>query len=100
VRSSVLLKGRVSTVLDTLLVCAVEPVTAVLPDLITSSFVFVVGCDVADAGVQAQPVIFRAHPVELGHERAGVADLLQVRPLTLDVAEQGLDPRLIRWLTG
>ena len=78
----------------------VEPVATVLADLVTSSFVFVVGGDVADAGVQPEPVVFRADAVQPGDERAGIADAFQVRPLGLDVAEQGLDPGLVGRLTG
>jgi len=89
-----------STVCDAVLACPGEPVAAFPADGITSAFVFVVGGDVADRGVQAHSVVFQAHLVELGVELAGVADLLQVRPLALDVAEQGLDPRLILGVCG
>src|SRR5512142_2587659 len=37
----------------------------------------------------------RTRSVELGDELAGVADPLEVRPLALDMAEQGLGPRLV-----
>ena len=71
-----------------------------LADAITSAFVFVVGGDVADAGVPVDGVVLRPDAVQLGVELTGVADLLQVRPLALDVAEQGLDPGLVLRVCG
>ena len=71
-----------------------EPVTAGLADAVAASVVFVVGGDVADPGVQAHGVVLGADAVELGLENAGVGDLLQVRPVALDVPEQALDPGL------
>jgi len=53
--------------------------------------VFVVEGDVADAGVQPDGVLLGAHALVFGVQPGWVADLLQVRPLALDVAEQGLD---------
>ena len=47
----VLLVLLVSTVLDPVQACGVQSVSAVAADGLTSSFVFVVGSDVADAGV-------------------------------------------------
>ena len=38
--------------------------------------------------------------IELQGELTGVADLFQVRPLTLDVPEKGFDPGLIGGLSG
>jgi hypothetical protein len=46
-------------------------------------------------GVQPAAVVVGPDDLELAGERRGVADLLQVRPLVLDVAEQGLDPGLV-----
>jgi hypothetical protein len=43
--------------------------------------VFVVGRDVADAGMQPQAVIFRAHTVQLGHERARAGSIRSGRPV-------------------
>ena len=52
--------------------------------------VLVVGGDVADAGVQPDAVVLGAHSGQLGFELARIANRLQVRPLGLDVPEQGL----------
>jgi hypothetical protein len=57
--------------------------------------VFVVGGDVSDRCVEPDRVVFEPYPVQLEFEFAGVADLLQVWPLALDVAEQGFDPGLV-----
>jgi hypothetical protein len=91
VRSLVLLRGGASTVCDAVLACLGESVAALGADGLTSSLVFVVGCDVADRGMQPDCVVFKPCAFELGFEFAGMADLLQVRPLALDVPEQGLD---------
>ena len=45
--------------------------------------------------VQPHSVVLGPYPVEFKFEFAGVADLLQVWPLTLHVPEQGLDPGLV-----
>jgi hypothetical protein len=57
--------------------------------------VLVVGGDVADAGVQPHGVVLLADMVEFDGELTRITDLLQVRPLGLDVAEQRLDPGLV-----
>jgi hypothetical protein len=59
--------------------------------------VLVGGGDVADAGVQSGAVVEVADTVELSVENGGVGNLLEVRPLALDVPEEAFDPRLIRW---
>ncbi len=87
-RSLVLLRGCASTVCDAVLACAGEPVAAGLADGITSAFVLVAGGDVADGCVQPDGVVLGLDVVQLGVELAGVADLLQVRPLALDVANR------------
>jgi hypothetical protein len=51
--------------------------------------------DVADAGVQAHGVVLVSAAFQFGFEFPAVADAFQVRPLALDVAEQGLDPGLV-----
>ena len=59
----------------------------------------VVKGDVPDPGVQPDPVVFQANPVELGDQDARVEDLL-LGAATRLVAEQALDPRLIGWGAG
>ncbi len=54
-----------------------ESVTAGPPDGFVAAVVFVVGGDVADAGVQPQGVVVGPDAVELEGEFAGVTDLLQ-----------------------
>jgi len=71
-----------------------------LADRVTSSFVFVVGGDEAHGRVQPHGVVLGSTAIELQGELTGVADLLQVRPLALDVPEQSLDPRLVGRLSG
>ena len=72
-----------------------SPSRAGLADRVAATLVFVVGRHISDRRVQPHSVVFQACPVEFEFEFAGVADLLQVRPLTLHVPEQGLDPGLI-----
>ena len=45
-----------------------------LADGFTSSFVFVVGGDVADAGVEPDPVVVRPGDLQFGAQGGGVAD--------------------------
>jgi hypothetical protein len=66
-----------------------------LSDGFATAGVFVVGGDVADAGVQSGAVVEAADAAELAVEHGGVGDLLEVRPLAFDVPEEALDPRLI-----
>jgi hypothetical protein len=61
---------------------------ACLADRWAAAGVLVVGCDVADAGVQPHAVVALLDDGELGAEDRRVADLGQVGPLGLDVAEQ------------
>ena len=97
---SLVLLGVVSTVCDAVQPRPGDSVAAGLADGFASAFVFVVGGDVADGGVQPDGVVLGPDPVELAVEFAGVADLLQVRPFALDVTEQGLDPGLVLGLSG
>ena len=66
-----------------------EPVASVLTDLLSSSL------RVTYPMTRATSTLYSRRPVEFGVQFAGVADLLQVRPLALDVPEQGLDPGLV-----
>jgi hypothetical protein len=60
----------------------------------------IVGGDVPDRGVQADGVVLGADPGELGVERGRVADLGQVGPVALQVAEERFDVRLIGRRSG
>ncbi len=67
------------------------------------AFVFVVGSDAADAGVQPDGVVAGPDAVQFGAgltRLARVADLFQVRPFALDMPEQGLNPGLVLRLRG
>ncbi len=64
-----------------------------LADGLTSSVVFVVGGDIADAGVQPDGVVVLSDHCELGTQRDRVADREQVRVLGLDVPEEGCAAR-------
>lgn len=64
-----------------------------LADGLAATGVLVVGCDVADAGVQTGGVVLGAHSIELGPQDDGIGDGQQVRPLVLERAVEGLDPR-------
>ncbi len=77
------------------LVRGVEPGAAGGADGLAAAVVLVVGGDVADALVQPHGVVEGAQPVRLGFELAGVAGLLQVRELALEVPEERLDPGLV-----
>jgi len=71
-----------------------------LADGFASSFVFVVGGDVADAGVEPDPVVVRPGDLQFGAQGGRVADGEQVRVLGLEVAVEALDPGLIGGLSG
>jgi len=73
----------------------VQSGAAGLADLGAAALVFVVGSDVADAGVQPHGVVLDAHAVERGAQDGGVGDVVEVGPVGLDVAEEALDPRLV-----
>jgi hypothetical protein len=81
---------------DALLSGGRKAVLAGLSDRRTATLVLVVGGDVADPGVQANRVELVAHSSQLGLEHGGVVDAIQVRPFGLDVAEEALDPGLVR----
>jgi hypothetical protein len=68
---------------------------ASLADGLTSSFVFVVGGDVAEAGVRPDPVVMGPGDGELGAQGGRVADGEQVRVLGLEVPVEALDPGLV-----
>src|SRR3954451_10257162 len=72
-----------------------EPGAAGGADRGPAAFVLVAGGHVADACVQALGVVLMAYAGQLGAQDGGVADLVQVRPVGLDVAEQALDPGLV-----
>ena len=61
---------------------------ACLADRRTAALVLVVGGDVADARVQPHAVVALADHGELGAQGRWIADLVEVRPFGLDVAEQ------------
>ena len=65
-----------------------ESCLAGLADVLAATFVFVVGGDVADAGVQADAVPVRLQPAELGAQHGRFGDGQQVRPLGLEVTEE------------
>ena len=69
-----------------------QPGSSCGSDGFTSSFVFVVGGDVADALVQPGAVVEPAQVGQLGLQPAGFGDLVQVRELALEVPEERLDP--------
>ena len=58
-----------------------------------AAFVFVVGRDVADAGMQPDRVVLDANERELGPQDGGVVDRVEVGPVGLDVAEEALESR-------
>jgi hypothetical protein len=64
-----------------------EAVASGLADGASSSFVFVVGGDLADGGVQAQVVVVGPDAFEFGAKHLGVVDVLEMRPVGLDVPE-------------
>jgi hypothetical protein len=73
------------------LVGVVESCLAGFADGLTSSLVFVVRRDVADALVQADAVVVLADNGQFGAQGGWVADREQVRVLGLEVAVEGLD---------
>ena len=74
---------------------ALEPGGAGTADAGPAAVMLVIGGDVADRGVQPDRVVLGADPVKLGVERGRVADLVQVWPVALQVAEERFDVRLI-----
>ena len=77
---------------DALSAGAVQADAAGAADRGAAAFVLVVGCDVADAGVQPHGVVLDAYHGELGAQNGGVGDRVEVWPVGLDVAEETLDP--------
>jgi hypothetical protein len=63
------------TVCDAVLACCGEPGAVFLAVGVTSSFVFVVGADIADRSVQPDLVVLVADSFELGVEFARAADV-------------------------
>jgi acyl-CoA synthetase (AMP-forming)/AMP-acid ligase II len=49
----------------------------------------------ADAGMQPHPVVFAPHPGEFGVEHGGVVDVIEVRPVGLDVSQEALHLGLV-----
>ncbi len=68
---------------DTLSVGSPEALEACLTDLFAVAGVFVVGGDVANAGVQPGPDVDPADASQLGVEDSRVGELFEVRPLPL-----------------
>src|SRR5512132_1176573 len=64
-------------------------------DLGAAAAVLIVGGDVADPGVQPDGVVVGADHLRFSAELVGVAELLQVGPLALDVPEEALDRSLV-----
>src|SRR5512132_642109 len=64
-------------------------------DLGAAAAVLIVGGDVADPGVQPDGVVVGADHLQFSAELVGVAELLQVGPLALDVPEEALDRSLV-----
>lgn len=66
-----------------------------LADRWAAALVLVVRGHIPDPFVEANRVVLRPNDCELGPQYGWVADRKQVRPLGLDVSEQGLDPGLV-----
>src|SRR5262245_19781971 len=66
----------------------------------SAAVMFILRGDVADALVEPDFVVEDADAVEFGFELARVFDLVKVRELGLDVAEQALDPGLVVGCAG
>ena len=77
-----------------------EPGLSCFADGLPSSFVFVVGCEVADAGVESNGIPMFAGDGEFGAQGGRVLDGEQVRVFGLEVPVEALDPRLISRLSG
>jgi hypothetical protein len=72
-----------------------EAVAAGLPDGGAAAGVFVVGGDVADAGVQSSGVVLVLDDDELGAQDGGVGDRQQVGPFPFGGAVERFDPGLV-----
>jgi len=88
------------TVVDPGLAGGEQAVASGLAQGVAAAMVLVVGGDVADAGVQPDGVVLLADRVQLQCQLGGVVDLLQVRPVGLDVPEQTLVPGLVGGVPG
>jgi hypothetical protein len=80
--------------------CSLQSCGACAADRGSAFVVLVVGCDVADAGVQSDGVVLGSHAGQFGVERAGVTNGGQVRPVGFEVAVEAFDVRLVGRLTG
>ena len=67
-----------------------EPSLSCFADGLPSSFVFVVGCHVSDAGMQSDRIPELAGDGEFGAENGGVLDGEQLRELGFEVAVEAL----------
>src|SRR5436305_6846906 len=74
--------------LDALGVCSLEAGDAGAADRGAAAVVLVIGGDVADRGVQPDAVVLALDAGELGVERGRIADLAQVPPVALQMAEE------------
>jgi hypothetical protein len=74
---------------------ALKSVAAGLPDGFAATGVLVVGSHVSDRFVQPRGIVFRSDSDKFGFQQRRLGDGLQVRPLTLNVAEERFDPRLV-----
>lgn len=75
--------------------CGFESADASPPDRGSSPFMLIVWCHVADPRVQPNPVVLSSDAVKLRFKNDRVADVEQMRPLDLHVAEEALDVRLV-----
>lgn len=71
-----------------------QAVSAGLADRGSAAGVFVVGGGVTDGGVQPRGVVVLARDLQLGPQDRRFGDRIQVRPLALGGAVEGLDPGL------
>ena len=85
----------VSMVGDALSAGSGEAVASGGSDGVSKAAVFLVGGDVADAGVQSDGVVALSLDFEFGAEHVDVVDEFEVGLFGLEVAEQALDPGLV-----
>lgn len=72
-----------------------ESSVAGFADGVAAAEVLILGCDVTDAGMKPDGVVFAADAVEFGGELCEVVDVFEVGPFALDVSPERLDPGLV-----
>lgn len=87
--------GGPAMVSEALVAGSPEALDARLTDGFAAALVLVVRSDIPDGLGKPHPVVLAPYAVQLRDEHGRVGDLLEMRPLGLDVPKEALDPGLV-----